>query len=272
MSRKITLVKKNPAPAAKPLGVNPQDPWSAKANIAEASEKELLHKYLTSKGINPLFVSKDTKISHSKSGEFLKWRRDHEFIEQTVTSPTLQHHKALEKRSKALGNIGAAQQKYSMHEKAIEEGVYTDDEEIAKHLVKKYGKNVRSHDIKLARHLHPEPHKTTHERIAQHITRLLGRPVNEAMKPTALDRFRQAAAEREKKHNEIEKQMKARHAAGKEDMKGSIDRLEKHLNKEESGISKAKETKFHKNLDTLVHKTFGKRKDELKMKEEVELE
>jgi hypothetical protein len=29
-----------------------------------------------------------------------------------------------------------------------------------------------------------------------------------------------------------------------------------------SGISKEKETKFHKKLDTLVHKTFGKRKDE----------
>jgi hypothetical protein len=29
-----------------------------------------------------------------------------------------------------------------------------------------------------------------------------------------------------------------------------------------SGISKTKETKFHANLDKLVHKTFGKRKDE----------
>jgi hypothetical protein len=64
--------------------------------------------------------------------------------------------------------------------------------------------------------------------------------------------------------------MTARHAAGKEDMKGSIDRLEKQLNKEETGVSKAKETSFHKNLDTLVHKTFGKRKDEMKMKEEVQ--
>ena len=50
---------------------------------------------------------------------------------------------------------------------------------------------------------------------------------------TALDKFRQAAAERARKHADIEKEMKARHAAGKEDMKGAIDRLEKHLNKEE---------------------------------------
>ena len=47
---------------------------------------------------------------------------------------------------------------------------------------------------------------------------------------TALDKFRKAAAEREKKHNDAEKEMKARHASGKEDMKGAIDRLEKHVN------------------------------------------
>jgi hypothetical protein len=36
-----------------------------------------------------------------------------------------------------------------------------------------------------------------------------------------------------------------------------------------NGASKKKETQFHKKLDTLVHSTFGKRKDEMK-KEEVE--
>ena len=52
-------------------------------------------------------------------------------------------------------------------------------------------------------------------------------------KPSSLDKFRKASNEREKKHDDAEKEMKARHTAGKEDMKGSIDRLEKHLNKEE---------------------------------------
>jgi hypothetical protein len=47
---------------------------------------------------------------------------------------------------------------------------------------------------------------------------------------TALEKFRKAADEREKKHSDAEKEMKARHASGKEDMKGAIDRLEKHLN------------------------------------------
>ena len=50
---------------------------------------------------------------------------------------------------------------------------------------------------------------------------------------TALDRFRAAAAEREQAHNKREAEMKARHAAGKEDMSGAIDRLSKTLNKEE---------------------------------------
>jgi hypothetical protein len=50
---------------------------------------------------------------------------------------------------------------------------------------------------------------------------------------TALEKFRKASAEREKKHNDAEKEMKARHARGEEDMKGSIDRLEKHVNTKE---------------------------------------
>jgi len=87
----------------------------------------------------------------------------------------------------------------------------------------------------------------------------------EEKKLTSLQKFRKASAEREKKHAEIEKQSKE-----KPDMKGAIDRLEKHLNKEaaDAGVSKTKETSFHKKLDKLVHSTFGKRKDEMKMKEE----
>ena len=89
-------------------------------------------------------------------------------------------------------------------------------------------------------------------------------------KPSSLDKFRKASNEREKKHDDAEKEMKARHAAGKEDMKGSIDRLAARFKTEENGISKTKETQFHKKLDILVHNTFGKRKDEMKMKEEVQ--
>jgi hypothetical protein len=66
------------------------------------------------------------------------------------------------------------QSKEELGEQAnLEEGVFTDDEGIAKKLVAKYGKNVQSHDIKLALHLHPEGHKTTVDRVAGHVKKML---------------------------------------------------------------------------------------------------
>ena len=62
---------------------------------------------------------------------------------------------------------------------------------------------------------------------------------------SALEKFRQGAAEREKKHDAIEKDMKARHARGEEDMKGSIDRLEKHINTKESVEEAAKKGLYY---------------------------
>jgi hypothetical protein len=49
---------------------------------------------------------------------------------------------------------------------------------------------------------------------------------------SALERFRAAAAEREKKHDEIERKRKEDAAQGKENMSGAIDRLEKSLKQE----------------------------------------
>ena len=57
------------------FGTNPLDPWSTKANISE-SEEGMLKRYLLSRGIDPRYVSKDTRISHAKSGEFMKWKND----------------------------------------------------------------------------------------------------------------------------------------------------------------------------------------------------
>jgi len=60
------------------FGTDPRDPWSTKANI---SEDAVLNKFLKSRGINPLYVSKDQKVAHSKMGEFTKWKKDHMFEE-----------------------------------------------------------------------------------------------------------------------------------------------------------------------------------------------
>jgi hypothetical protein len=56
------------------FGTNPADPWSAKSSI---SEDRYLNTYLSTRGINPKFATKDVKIAHSKSNEFLNWKRSH---------------------------------------------------------------------------------------------------------------------------------------------------------------------------------------------------
>jgi hypothetical protein len=77
MSKRLKdIIKRNPEPAKGTFGVNPLDPWSAKAGLAEDN---MLDKFLSSRGINPGFVSKDTKISHAKSSAFLKWKQEHTF-------------------------------------------------------------------------------------------------------------------------------------------------------------------------------------------------
>jgi hypothetical protein len=48
-----------------------------------------------------------------------------------------------------------------------------------------------------------------------------------------------------------------------------LDKEEEKGEKEEEGASKEKEGEFHDKLDKMVHKTFGKRPEEKKMKEEV---
>ena len=51
---------------------------------------------------------------------------------------------------------------------------------------------------------------------------------------TSLEKFRAAAAQRQKEHDQRQKEMETRHAQGKENMSGAIDRLAQRLNKEET--------------------------------------
>jgi len=88
MSKAQTLksvVKKGVA--EKPsFGTNPFDPWSAKANLAE---DDALKQYLTSRGINPKYVTKNQMVAHSKMGQFLKWKRDHNVAEAVDRKDTI---------------------------------------------------------------------------------------------------------------------------------------------------------------------------------------
>jgi len=76
-------------------------------------------------------------------------------------------------------------------------------------------------------------------------------PVSEAKKPTALERFRQAAAERERKHAEIEKN-RSKDGSG---MTAAIDRLEKQVNKEE--VEQVNEISVDSASNYIRKRTFG---------------
>lgn len=311
LAKKLKMIVKG---ERKPtFGTDPNEPWSVRAGITE-SESSMLGSYLKSRGINPEFVSKDTKISHAKSTEFSKWKRDHMFDDPADT----------------VSSVARDKMKSQREEIELDETMTKEDKDpcwtgyTQVGMKKKNGREVPN----CVPSKGVEKAKGYKEEVKEAKT----------IQGTALDKFRQAAAERAKKHDDVEKQMKSRQAAGKEDMKGSIDRLEKQLNKEESlselnydtvkslykkrrddfhgpevgkkkkgkevsaknvsrsisrltgfkptqnqpqkeefhqsdideaaGISKTKETSFHKKLDKLVHNTFGKRKDEMK-KEDV---
>ena len=86
-----------------------------------------------------------------------------------------------------------------------------------------------------------EPHRlpghSLHARDSHHRRRKVAYHLGEA---TALEKFRKAAAERQKKHDDIEKKRQADAEQGKENMSGAIDRLDKALNKEEVELGEAR--------------------------------
>lgn len=64
---------------------DPNDPWSAKANVAEnitSKRANLLKQFYKSKGWNVDYISKNKKVSQSKTGEYEKWKRDHGIYEE----------------------------------------------------------------------------------------------------------------------------------------------------------------------------------------------
>jgi hypothetical protein len=126
---------------------------------------------------------------------------------------------AMEQRAKVMGKAGAA----AVYRSFIN-SMKDKTEEMREAWSQKYKKSIDCSNPKgFSQKAHCQGRK---KKMKEHI--------EEAVKMTALERFRKAAAEREKKHDDAEKEMKARHAAGKENMSGAIDRLEKHLNKEET--------------------------------------
>ena len=231
--------------------------------INEASEQQLLNVYLNSRGINPKFVTTDTKISHAKSAEFAKWKINHQ-NDRRFTEEEIKENDTSEKEEMVQAQLhfikyaceeildyidkgGEVEEWYqvkiaksfsefeSLHSfmegEARRLGLKEESEqidELAPETLASYVLKTTSKDPKRA-----EPRKKAMSKLAKIMAK---RSFSEAKttQGTALDKFRQAAADRARKHDDIEREMKARHAAGKEDMKGSIDRLQAHLNKEET--------------------------------------
>jgi predicted RNA binding protein YcfA (HicA-like mRNA interferase family) len=96
MKRYKDVVKQNPAPKSR-FGVDPSDPWSAKAGLAEG-RNTILKKFILSKGIDPKMLSGDSMIAYSKSLEFQKWAADRRFRAEAVESPTLISQKRIQSK------------------------------------------------------------------------------------------------------------------------------------------------------------------------------
>jgi hypothetical protein len=217
------LIKKNPEPARGTVGVNPSDPWSAKANIAEDSS---LNQYLLAKGINPKFVSRETKISHAKSGTYQKWKNDRKF-EEVETEETLVEDALLDKFLLSRGinpehlptNIKVSYSKSGAFIKWKQDHIH-EETKTTTHTPTQ----IKKHDLDKSKNVHKEIRTGGMERSLHGEAKTI--------QGTALDKFRQAAAERAKKHAEIEKKQ-SKDGSG---MSSAIDRLQAHLNKEETVI------------------------------------
>jgi len=230
----IKAIKTNPEPA-KGKNVDPDQlgQYSAKHQVSESTAS--LNQYLSARGINPQFVSTATKIAHSKSAQFLKWKQDHMQRREDVQTSELTPEETV--NEVRMDQISPMMQAH-----------------VKKGRVGSLNVGTRMASPKPTFKPKPKPKKVG---LFQRI--FSGEEVQlEASKPTALERFRAAAAVREKKHNDIEKERQERlhqepsksnvpdRETKKDYMSAAIDRLEKHLNSEEV------------ELDEMINEVLGK--------------
>jgi hypothetical protein len=192
MKKVKDFIKKNPEPA-RPANVNPGQLGQYSA-VNQVSESASLNQYLQSRGIDPDHLPTATKIAYAKSSLFLKWKRDHMNEDRTVTaSPT----------QTKLNKLQSSQSAHKEIKTPKGPGVHSEASKVEDPAVKAWNKRY----------------------LLKQLLTYLGITEEKKPKPTALERFRKAAAERAAKHKEIEKK-----SGG---MTAAIDRLQAHLNKEE---------------------------------------
>ena len=122
---------------------DPNDPWSAKSNVAEnitSKRSNLLKQFYKSKGWNVNYISKNKKVSQAKTGEYEKWKRDHGFFEENqideVSNELLGRYKSAAGKQaseldKAGGreNIQKANKRFSGIVKATKKQFANDDKQ-----------------------------------------------------------------------------------------------------------------------------------------------
>ena len=148
MKSKKNVVKDVVKPTAispKSSFTDPNDPWSAKANVAEnitSKRSELLKKFYKSKGWNVDYITKNKKVSQSKTGEYDKWKRDHGIYEEDqideVSNELLGRYKTAagsqaSELDKAGGkeNIQKANKRFSGIVKATKKQFANDDKRVS---------------------------------------------------------------------------------------------------------------------------------------------
>ena len=105
VSKSKELVKgivKN-VPPKSTYGTDPNDPWSAKAGIAEnvtSRRSDLLKKFYKAKGYNIDYVSKNKRVGQAKTGEFDKWKSDHGIYEEDAIDEAVTYEPSKFKPSK----------------------------------------------------------------------------------------------------------------------------------------------------------------------------
>lgn len=280
------IVKKNPEPA-KPANISAGQLGQYSATN-QVSEDASLSTYLSSRGINPKFVSRDTKISHAKSNEFKTWKKNHMFEETLNESAMLNkylmsrginpdHLPTNQKVAYAKSSAFITWKQHHMNEDITKDKSDGDSRSKQAHspTAQRQGeldKAAKFHTIKPVHTQTPikkEGSQTGHltpESVQVNESPKEGgrRKFSGMFSPAPKGTFAYDQAMRKKKHDDIAKNQ-SKDGSG---MTSAIDRLQAHMNKEE--VSQVSVNKFHKKLDKLVHSSFGKSSDEKKMKEEVE--
>jgi hypothetical protein len=237
------MIKKNPEPS-RPSNVDPGQLGQYSATN-QVSEDGSLSTYLSSRGIDPKSLSRDSKISHAKSNEFKTWKQNHMF-EEKLTEESL-----LDKFLSARGFNPAAisrNKKISYAKSAeflnwsrshMKEGTDSKTQSPTQSRLEILKKAASKHNV-------IDTPRGAMKREGSQTPSLTPEAV-QPQKPTALQRFRNAVKQRDEKHAQIKQ---SKDGSG---MTSAIDRLEKHLNKEETQLDEM-DQKFIDSLNKLSHK------------------